>query len=82
MNVKTLIAAFILYLSSLILSLVSAQKFIYVGIVSIAERFIRAAENDLPVAYHQNFTINQAKLLALFFENYFAGLIDHRVFRG
>src|SRR5258708_40320816 len=73
---------FILYPSSFILSLVSAQKFIYVGIVSIAERFIRAAENNLSVAYHQDFTINQAKLLALFLENYFAGVVYHRVFRG
>jgi hypothetical protein len=73
---------FILYPSSFILSLVSAQKFLNVGIARVAECFIRAAENDLSVAYHQDLTINQAKFLALFFENHFAGFVYHRVFRG
>src|SRR6266481_1524144 len=83
MNVQKIIARF--YPSFFTLhpfSLVSAQEFLNIGIARVAERFIRTAENDFSVAYHQDFTINQAKFLALFFENHFAGFVYHRVFRS
>src|SRR5216683_3736350 len=60
--------------------LVSAQEFLNVRVARVAKRFIRAAENDLSVTYHQDFTVNQAKFLALFFENHFTGFVDHSVF--
>src|SRR5690348_8007739 len=61
---------------------VSSQKPMNVRVVRVAERFVRAAEDYPSVAYHQDFTVNQAKLLAFLFENYVTGFVDHCVFRG
>ena len=48
---------FILPPSSFILSLVSSQKLLNVGILGTSQAFVRPAENDVSIAHHHHLTV-------------------------
>ena len=53
-----------------------------VRVIRLAQGFVRTAENDLAVAHHQDFTVNQAQLFAFLLKDDLPGFIDHSVFRS
>src|SRR5260370_17786761 len=61
---------------------VSAQKSMNVRVIGLAQGFVRAAENNLTVANHQNFTVNQTQLFAFLLRVDLTGFIDHSVLRS
>src|SRR5437667_5552186 len=56
--------SFILHLSSFILSLVSAKKFLNVWILCFSQSFISTAENNVAFTNHHHLTVNQTEALA------------------
>src|SRR5574341_2624018 len=61
---------------------VSAQKLLNVWILGPAQAFISAAENNLTVAHHDHFAVDEAELLAFFFKDDLTRFVDDRVFRA
>src|SRR5437867_4512746 len=62
--------------------LVSAQEPVNVSILGMPQGFVSSAEYDFTIAHHENLTVNQTEFFTFFFEDYFAGFVDHSIFRS
>src|SRR5688572_21522126 len=69
----------ILHPSSLILSLMSSQKLLNVWILGAAQGFVSTTKNNMALAHHHHFAVDQTKPFAFALKHHLSFVVDHSI---